>query len=119
MKPDAAKSCLFCRMVSGEIAPDVVREDDDLLAFRDINPQAPTHVLVIPKRHVASVTDLAEGDDALVGRMIRAGVEIAKVEGLGERGFRLVLNAGPDSGYSVFHVHLHVLGGRKMSWPPG
>ncbi len=111
--------CLFCRMVKGEITPDVVREDDEVLAFRDMNPPAPTHVLVIPKRHVTSLTDLEAEDDALVGRIIRTGAEIARDEGLAERGFRLVMNAGPDAGYSVFHVHLHVMGGRRMSWPPG
>ncbi len=111
--------CLFCRIVGKEIPADVVREDDDILAFRDVNPQAPTHVLVIPKRHITSAVDLAPEDDALVGKVVRTGVEIAKAEGHGERGFRLVFNAGADAGYSVFHVHLHVLGGRKLEWPPG
>jgi len=113
------KDCLFCRIAAKEVPARLVREDAEVVAFRDINPQAPTHVLVIPRRHIASVTELSPGDDALVGRLVRTGVEVARSEGLGERGFRLVFNAGPDAGYSVFHVHLHVLGGRRMSWPPG
>ncbi len=115
--------CLFCRIARGEMKSDIVREDDDIVAFRDINPQAPTHVLVIPRRHITCLDDLAPEDDSLIGKMIRTGVETAKAEGCaggaGERGYRLVFNTGPDTGYSVFHVHLHVLGGRKMSWPPG
>ncbi len=115
--------CLFCRIVRGEIPAEVVHDDDDVLAFRDVAPQAPTHVLVIPKRHVACLDDLVPEDDALAGKLVRVGVEVAKAEGLAggpsERGYRLVMNAGPDAGYSVFHVHLHVLGGRKLAWPPG
>ncbi len=114
-----ADECLFCRIAKKEIPADIVLEDDEILAFRDVNPQAPTHVLVIPKRHIASTVDLTTEDDALVGKVVRTGVEIAKSEGHGEKGFRLVLNAGPDAGYSVFHVHLHVLGGRELKWPPG
>ena len=120
---DAPSDCLFCKIVAKEIEAKIVHEDEATLAFRDINPQAPTHVLVIPKRHITCLDDLAPGDDALVGKLIRTGVEIAKKEGHAggptERGYRLVMNAGPDTGYSVFHVHLHVLGGRKMTWPPG
>jgi histidine triad (HIT) family protein len=111
--------CLFCRIVRKEIPGDIVLEDDDVLAFRDINPQAPTHVLVIPKRHITSAVDLTADDDALLGKLVRTGAGIARSEGHGEKGFRLVFNAGPDAGYSVFHVHLHVLGGRKLGWPPG
>jgi histidine triad (HIT) family protein len=120
---DAPSDCLFCKIVAKEIEAKIVHEDEDTLAFRDINPQAPTHVLVIPKRHVTCLDDLEAGDDALAGKLIRTGVEIAKREGHAggptERGYRLVMNAGPDTGYSVFHVHLHVLGGRQMTWPPG
>ena len=119
----APSGCLFCRIARKEIDAKVVFEDDEVLAFRDINPQAPTHVLVIPKRHITVTDDLGPGDDALVGRLVRTGVEVAKKEGLAggasARGYRLVFNAGPDSGYAVFHIHLHVLGGRRMSWPPG
>ena len=114
-----ADECLFCRIVRKEIPADIVKEDDDILAFRDINPQAPTHVLVIPKRHVTSAVDLTADDDGLVGKVVRTGVEIARAEGHAGKGFRLVFNAGPDAGYSVFHVHLHVLGGRRLEWPPG
>jgi histidine triad (HIT) family protein len=120
---DAPADCLFCRIARKEIESKVVFEDEDCLAFRDINPQAPTHVLVIPKRHVTVTDDLAPADDSLIGKLVRMGVEVAKREGLAggtrERGYRLVFNAGPDSGYAVFHIHLHVLGGRRMSWPPG
>ena len=115
--------CLFCRIARKELDAQVVREDDDVIAFRDISPQAPTHVLVIPKKHIACTDDLSPDDDALVGKVVRTGVEVAKAEGAAggtsERGYRLVMNAGPDSGYAVFHLHMHVLGGRKMTWPPG
>ncbi|MHC4202646.1 MAG: histidine triad nucleotide-binding protein, partial [Planctomycetota bacterium] len=117
---DAPSDCLFCKIVAKEIEAKIVHEDEDTLAFRDINPQAPTHVLVIPKRHVTCLDDLEPGDDALAGKLIRTGVGIAKKEGHAggptERGYRLVFNAGPDTGYSVFHIHLHVLGGRTMTW---
>jgi histidine triad (HIT) family protein len=111
--------CLFCDIVAGKIPAKVVHQDDAVLAFRDINPQAPTHVLVIPKRHITSLNDLTEGDDGLVGRLVRTGKDIAKQEGLAERGFRVLFNAGDDAGYSVYHIHLHVVGGRRLGWPPG
>ncbi len=111
--------CLFCRMVSGEITPDVVYEDEDLLAFRDVNPQAPTHVLVIPKRHVATLNDVEIADAELIGRMHLAARHIAREEGIAERGYRTVINCNAEAGQSVFHVHLHLLGGRPMGWPPG
>jgi histidine triad (HIT) family protein len=111
--------CLFCDIVSGRIPSKKAFEDDAVLAFHDINPQAPTHVLVIPKKHIASLIDLAPEDDALVGALVRTARDLARQLGLGERGFRLVLNCGGDAGYSVFHVHLHLLGGRALGWPPG
>jgi len=111
--------CLFCRMVAGEIQPDTVYEDEQLLAFRDINPQAPTHVLVIPKRHVATLNDLDENDCELVGQMLLTAKAIAAEEGLAERGYRTVFNCNADAGQTVFHIHLHLLGGRHMGWPPG
>ncbi len=111
--------CLFCRMVSGEIVPDVVYEDEDLLAFRDVNPQAPIHVLVIPKRHVATLNDVEVADAELIGRMHLAARHIAREEGIAERGYRTVINCNAEAGQSVFHVHLHLLGGRPMGWPPG
>jgi histidine triad (HIT) family protein len=106
-------------MVSGEIAPDVVYEDEVLLAFRDVNPQAPTHVLVIPKRHVATLNDVEIADAELIGRMHLAARHIAREEGIAERGYRTVINCNAEAGQSVFHVHLHLLGGRPMGWPPG
>ena len=112
-------ACLFCEIVVGRIPAKKAFEDDELLAFHDINPQAPTHVLVVPKRHITSLADLEPGDDALVGSMARRAKELARELGLAERGFRLVMNAGEDAGYSVYHIHLHLLGGRRLGWPPG
>jgi histidine triad (HIT) family protein len=104
-------------MVSGEIKPDTVFEDDNVLAFRDINPQAPVHILVIPKRHVATLNDL---DDAeLSGQLLLTVVNLAKQEGLSEDGYRTVFNCNKDGGQAVYHLHLHLLGGRQMTWPPG
>lgn len=114
-----AQNCLFCRMVSGEIKPDVVFQDEAVLAFRDINPQAPVHVLVIPKRHIATLNDLEPGDGDLVEKMLLAAKEVARQTGVAEAGYRTVMNCNADAGQSVFHLHLHVLGGRIMSWPPG
>jgi histidine triad (HIT) family protein len=112
-------ACIFCEIVAGRIPSRSVVADDRLMAFHDVNPQAPTHVLVIPRRHVTSLLDLGAGDDDLVGAMVRQARDIAKDLGLGERGFRLVLNCGDDAGYSVHHIHLHLLGGRPLGWPPG
>lgn len=112
-------ACLFCEIVAGRIPSKKAYEDENLLAFHDINPQAPTHVLVIPKRHIESPFDLGPADETLVGSMVRRAKELAKELGHGERGFRLVMNAGDDAGYSVEHVHLHLLGGRRLGWPPG
>lgn len=111
--------CLFCKMVNGDIEPDVVYEDDQVMAFRDINPQAPLHVLVVPKRHIATLNDLHAGDESLVGRMFLAAQQVAADAQVQERGYRTVMNCNPEAGQSVFHIHLHVLGGRPMAWPPG
>lgn len=111
--------CLFCKMVAREIQPDVVLENDDVLAFRDINPQAPTHILVVPKRHISTINDLTPGDAELVGRLYLAAQEIARQEGLSERGYRTLINCNAEAGQTVFHIHLHLLGGRAMGWPPG
>ncbi len=121
---EPTSDCLFCRMVSGEIAPDVVRETDRTLAFRDINPQAPTHVLVVPKEHHATIGAVAAADPQLAAELLSAAQAVAEQEGLvtadaPEPGYRLVANSGPQAGQSVHHVHLHVLGGRGMTWPPG
>lgn len=111
-------ACLFCDIVTGKLGAKKAFEDDALLAFHDIHPQAPTHILVIPKRHVTALTDLGNGDDSLVGSMVRRAKELAREAGL-ERGYRLVFNCGEDAGYSVYHIHLHLLGGRALGWPPG
>lgn len=111
--------CLFCKMVAGEIEPDKVFESDELLAFRDINPQAPTHILVISKKHIATTNDLSEADESLVGQMVLAAQKIAVDEGIAESGYRLVLNCNQHGGQSVDHIHIHILGGRQMMWPPG
>jgi histidine triad (HIT) family protein len=114
-----ADNCLFCKMASGAIKPDTVLETDDVLAFRDINPQAPMHVLVIPKRHITTLNDLAAADAALVGQLYLAAAEVARANGVAESGYRTVMNCNRDAGQSVWHIHLHVLGGRAMAWPPG
>ena len=111
--------CIFCKMVSGEIKPDVVYEDEDVLAFRDANPTAPTHVLVIPKQHIATTNDLDEGSAGIVGKLYLAAKQVAGNDGIAERGYRMVMNCNPEAGQSVYHIHLHVLGGRAMNWPPG
>lgn len=111
--------CLFCKMASGEIKPNTVYEDEDVLAFRDINPQAPTHVLVIPKTHISTLNDLTPEHAALVGKLFLAAQKIAQADGIAERGYRTVMNCNREAGQSVFHIHLHVLGGRGMHWPPG
>ncbi len=121
---EPTSDCLFCRMVAGEIPPDVVRETDRTLAFRDINPQAPTHVLVVPKQHHATLGALAAADPGLAAELVAAAHAVAVQEELvtadgAEPGYRLVANTGPQAGQTVHHVHLHVLGGRGLGWPPG
>ena len=111
--------CLFCKMVSGEIKPDTVYEDDEILAFRDINPMAPTHILIIPKKHIATTNDIEAEDAELIGRMVCVAGEIAAQEGIAQEGYRLTLNCNRNGGQSVFHVHFHLMGGRQMTWPPG
>jgi len=110
---------LFSKIINREIPADIVYEDDDVLAFRDINPQAPVHVLVVPRRPIATINDLGPSDAELVGKMFLAAKQIAEAEGIAERGYRTVMNCNPEAGQSVFHLHLHVLGGRAMAWPPG
>ena len=111
--------CLFCKIIEGQIPADIVYQDDDVLAFRDISPQAPTHVLVIPKKHISTMNDLTTDDIEVVGKMNLAAAKIAKEEGIAEEGFRAVMNCNAGAGQTVFHIHLHMLGGRAMSWPPG
>ena len=110
-------SCLFCKMVAGEIKPDIVFEDDSVLAFRDINPQAPVHLLIIPKVHIATLNAL--DDTLLAGQLLQTAIQLAKQEGLSADGYRTVFNCNSHGGQEVFHVHLHLLGGRQMLWPPG
>lgn len=112
-------TCLFCRIEKGEVPAKVVRQDDETLAFRDIDPKAPTHVLVIPRRHIASVEELSDTDAALIGKLFLAAKEVAGMADLGQSGYRLVMNTGADAGQSVEHIHLHLLGGRHFAWPPG
>ena len=112
-------SCIFCKIVSGDIKADVVRETDRALAFRDSNPQAPTHVLVIPRDHYPDAAALAAGDPTALAELVELAGEVAAADGLAESGYRLVFNTGAGVGQSVFHVHGHVLGGRSFSWPPG
>jgi histidine triad (HIT) family protein len=111
--------CLFCRIIAGQIPGAIVYQDDRLVAFKDINPQAPMHVLIVPRRHIASLNELSSGDDALVGEMIRRAAALAKEHGHADRGYRTVFNCNADAGQTVFHIHLHVLGGRTFTWPPG
>ena len=111
--------CLFCKIITREIPGSIVYEDDRVLAFNDINPQAPTHVLIIPKRHIESLNELEPGDDQIVGELVRRAAAIAKERGIAAGGYRVVFNTNRDAGQSVWHIHLHLLGGRPMKWPPG
>jgi len=112
-------TCLFCKIVAGDIPAARVYEDDRLIAFNDISPQAPMHVLIVPKQHLATLNDLSAADDELVGAMVRAAANIAKDRGFDGPGFRTVFNCNAQAGQTVFHIHLHVLGGRSLTWPPG
>ena len=111
--------CLFCKLLAGGIPASIVYEDERVVAFRDINPQAPTHILVIPRRHIATLNDLGPDDDGLVGELVRRAAAIAREQGHAERGYRVVFNCNADAGQTVFHIHLHLVGGRKLGWPPG
>jgi histidine triad (HIT) family protein len=111
--------CLFCRIIAGEIPGNIVYSDDRVVAFKDINPQAPMHLLVVPRRHIASLNDLTSTDDGLVGEMVRRAAALAKENGVSDRGYRTVFNTNAEAGQTVFHIHLHVLGGRRLGWPPG
>ncbi|MEO8338694.1 MAG: histidine triad nucleotide-binding protein [Nitrospirota bacterium] len=111
--------CIFCKIAERTIPAVLVYEDDMVVAFDDVNPQAPTHTLVIPRKHVGSIAELQDSDVELLGRLMLAGNKIAKLKGIADAGYRFVVNTGPHGGQSVFHLHLHVLGGRHMAWPPG
>jgi histidine triad (HIT) family protein len=114
-----AEDCLFCKIVAGDIPCDEVYSDDDVLAFRDINPAAPTHILIIPKRHIAGMADVEADDEALLGKLLLRARVVAEQEGLAEDGFRYVFNSGVHGCQTVFHIHMHIVGGRQMGWPPG
>jgi histidine triad (HIT) family protein len=112
-------ACLFCKIVDRTIESTIVHEDEQVLAFEDIHPQAPIHILVIPKRHIHSVQELEQGDAGLSGHLLQTCVNLAKGKGISESGYRIVTNSGPHAGQTVFHLHFHLLGGRPMTWPPG
>lgn len=112
-------NCIFCKIASGQMQANLVYEDDRAVAFRDINPQAPQHVLVIPREHIPSLGETTEAQEATVGHLFRVAARLAADLGVAEGGYRTVVNTGPDAGQSVFHIHVHVLGGRPLGWPPG
>ena len=112
-------SCLFCDINAGKIPADIVYQDEEVLAFQDINPQAPTHILCIPRKHIGTTNDLTENDLAVTGKLILTASQLAKQLGFAEDGYRLVMNCNGHAGQTVFHIHLHLLGGRVMHWPPG
>jgi len=111
--------CLFCGIVEGKIKGSIVYQDDSVVAFKDINPKAPVHVLIIPRRHVAGVLDLKADDGAVIGHIFEVAARLAREQGIAGSGFRVVVNSGADAGQSVSHLHYHLLGGRRMTWPPG
>lgn len=115
----ADRDCLFCRILNGDIPADIVFESDTAVAFRDINPQAPTHVVIIPRKHIATINDIHADDHEIVGSLYTAAREIARQEGFSEEGYRAVMNCNEAAGQTVFHIHLHLLGGRVLTWPPG
>jgi histidine triad (HIT) family protein len=114
-----SSTCLFCRIIAGERPAAIAHKDEHVTAIRDINPQAPTHILILPNRHIASVAEASAGDRDLLGTLLMTAAQIAAREGLTPNGYRLVVNHGPDAGQSVFHLHVHLLGGRRLGWPPG
>ena len=111
--------CLFCKIINKEINSDILFEDDDVLAFKDINPQAPIHFLIVPKKHISTINDLQQEDEKITGKMILIAQSLAKQENIDEKGYRLVFNCNSEGGQEVYHIHLHLLGGRRMQWPPG
>lgn len=111
--------CLFCSIVDRSIPADIIHEDDQVIAFRDVYPQAPTHILIIPRRHIATINDLTSEDNELIGHMLHTAKSIASAEGFSEQGYRLVMNCNDDGGQTVYHIHLHLLAGRSLDWPPG
>jgi len=115
----AEPDCLFCKIIAGEIQAELVHEDERCVVIRDVNPQAPTHLLVIPRDHIESLDEASQKDEAMLGHLLRVAARVANDEGLADGGYRTVINTGAGAGQSVFHLHVHVLGGRPMHWPPG
>jgi len=111
--------CLFCKIRDGEIPTDIVFEDDDVLAFNDVNPQAPVHILIIPKQHISTINDLEEDDERIMGKLFSTAKNLANKKGVSDDGYRLVTNCNAGAGQTVFHIHMHLLAGRAMTWPPG
>jgi len=111
--------CLFCGIVEGRIKGDIVYQDESLVAFRDINPKAPVHLLIIPRKHIVNLMELAPNDGPVIGQIFQLTAKLAREHGIADNGFRVVVNNGPDAGQSVFHLHYHLLGGRALAWPPG
>jgi histidine triad (HIT) family protein len=116
---ETASDCLFCKIAAQEVPADIVHSSDGLVAFRDINPQAPTHLILIPRDHVTSLAEVSDDHGRILAEIAQAATHLARAEGVDRSGWRLVTNVGPDAGQSVFHLHFHLLGGRKMKWPPG
>ncbi len=115
----SSSDCLFCKILAGDVPAELVYESNEAIAFRDINPKAPSHVLIIPRQHIETINDLGPGDAALVGKLFLVAQQVAKDEGIAENGYRVVMNCNADAGQTVFHLHLHMLGGRQLDWPPG
>ena len=113
------KDCLFCKIINGIVKSDIIYNDEQVAAFKDINPQAPVHILIIPKQHIEKISDLNEGNKLLVSNLVLIANKLARDNNIDKSGYRLVLNCGPDAGQAVFHIHLHLLGGRRLGWPPG
>jgi histidine triad (HIT) family protein len=111
--------CLFCKLIAGQVPATIVYQDDRVFALKDINPQAPMHVLIVPRRHIPTLNDLGQDDDGIVGELVRRGAALAREQGYADRGYRTVFNCNAEAGQTVFHIHLHVLAGRRFGWPPG
>ena len=116
---NAVDNCLICKIVAGDVPAALVHQEEGLVAFKDINPQAPLHILIVPKRHIATLNDLAPEHDALVGSMLRCAASLARQHGYDEGGYRTIFNTNRDAGQTIFHIHLHLLAGRRLAWPPG
>lgn len=119
MPEETEESCLFCQVVSGDMPSNKIYEDDQTVAFEDVRPQAPNHILLIPRDHIESLNDATQKDEQLLGHLLRTAAKVANQLGIAEEGYRTVINTGPNGGQTIFHLHLHILGGRFMTWPPG